>query len=365
MARAGITYSEVAKAISGLQGAGKKATIENVRQFLGTGSHSTISHHLTTWRKESELGILQQGENLPEEVLAFAKGLWQRLHEAAQTEMAQCQQQAAIKIEESRKSFIETNKILEEKKLKLHELEEALQQSGLQQEDLKKKLNETENINSKLAERVKNLERNEKQWENKYDKLHELLKNTQNNLEHYQQESQKLREQQALLVANNEQAYQLKLDEILKKYIEELNKKAYFEAELKRVEKLNSDLQADNEGLNKSITTLEEERQEIKFNLRQFKKQNEEIANQSKLQHEKLKQQENALIELKLEFRKAQEKINQLNKLLEDGEDKINVLRQDNLFLTQEKANLDGQFKQLQEMMQLHKKLEQQNIITS
>lgn len=351
MARAGITYHEVSKAISALQGTGKRITIENVRQQLGTGSHTTISHHINTWRKENESGLLGLNENLPEEVLAFTKGLWQRLHEAAQTEITACQQQSDKKIQETQQSLIETIKQLEGKKTKLHEVEEKLQQALKSENDLTGKINQSEQENSRLKERVANQEKHLMQWETKYDKLHELLKNTQKNLEHYQEESQKLREKQALLIANNEQAYQIKLDELLKKYLEELNKKAYFEAELKRVEKLNGDLQLNNETLNQFNKNLEQENQSIKMNLHYLEKQNEKIENQNKTQQEALKQNENLLTELKLENKNTKEEIDHLKKLLENNEDKIKILRQDNLFLTQEKSNLAGQFKQFQEMM--------------
>lgn len=50
MARAGITFEQVAAAADALLGAGKQATIQAVRESLGTGSPNTVHKHLTAWR---------------------------------------------------------------------------------------------------------------------------------------------------------------------------------------------------------------------------------------------------------------------------------------------------------------------------
>ena len=50
MARDGITFEQVAAAADSLLGAGKQATIQAVRESLGTGSPNTVHKHLTAWR---------------------------------------------------------------------------------------------------------------------------------------------------------------------------------------------------------------------------------------------------------------------------------------------------------------------------
>lgn len=50
MARTGITFEQVAAAADALLGAGKQATIQAVRESLGTGSPNTVHKHLTAWR---------------------------------------------------------------------------------------------------------------------------------------------------------------------------------------------------------------------------------------------------------------------------------------------------------------------------
>jgi len=55
-------------------------TIETIRNLLGTGSSSTIAPYLRKWK--DSLNQTQQiacKENLPEELIALLKGLWERV----------------------------------------------------------------------------------------------------------------------------------------------------------------------------------------------------------------------------------------------------------------------------------------------
>ena len=348
MARAGITYGEVTKAISGLQGSGKKITIETVRNYLGTGSHSTISKYLSDWRKTNEVGLLDSGEHLPEDVLSFTKGLWQRLHETAQTEIQANQEEAGKKVQESKDAMIVAHRALEETKLRLHETEEKLEQSKGEQKNLNDELHATKNINTKLTERINNLENQLHQWDDKYNKLHELLKSTQTNLEHYQEESQKLREKQIILDANKEQSHQIKMDELLNKYMDEINKKSFYEAEFNRVEKINQRLEMTNEEMHKLLKVIEEEQQRTKINLEWISKQNKQLETKNELKSKELKEVENLVSDYKLELEIAKENLKRLESVALEGQAKIETLRQANLFLSQEKASLSGQFSQLQ-----------------
>ncbi|PKN41234.1 MAG: hypothetical protein CVU60_12405 [Deltaproteobacteria bacterium HGW-Deltaproteobacteria-18] len=50
VAREGISYGQVVSAIEELVGSGKQATINGIRQVLGTGSPNTIHKHMVEWR---------------------------------------------------------------------------------------------------------------------------------------------------------------------------------------------------------------------------------------------------------------------------------------------------------------------------
>ena len=50
MARIGITYHDVTRAIATLQTLQKNPTVDHIREILGTGSKSTIARFLREWK---------------------------------------------------------------------------------------------------------------------------------------------------------------------------------------------------------------------------------------------------------------------------------------------------------------------------
>ncbi|MGC8146171.1 DNA-binding protein, partial [Salmonella enterica] len=80
MARAGILYSQVAKAASQLAAAGKAPTIDTVREALGdTGSKSTIAPMLKRWKTEHQEVVAGGDTGLPVDLVEAVKGVYQRL----------------------------------------------------------------------------------------------------------------------------------------------------------------------------------------------------------------------------------------------------------------------------------------------
>lgn len=88
MARAGISYFDVTKAAERIVGNGRAPTIELIRNILGTGSNSTIGTHLRAWRVQQDpTQQLAMQANLPEELVALMKGLWERVTLEAQSQI--------------------------------------------------------------------------------------------------------------------------------------------------------------------------------------------------------------------------------------------------------------------------------------
>ncbi len=82
MARAGILYSQVAKAASQLAAAGKAPTIDTVREALGdTGSKSTIAPMLKRWKAEHQEVVASGDTGLPVDLVEAVKGVYQRLQD--------------------------------------------------------------------------------------------------------------------------------------------------------------------------------------------------------------------------------------------------------------------------------------------
>ena len=53
MARAGVTYHDVAKAAEAIKSQRQEPTVDRVREHLGTGSKSTIAPLLKRWRSDN------------------------------------------------------------------------------------------------------------------------------------------------------------------------------------------------------------------------------------------------------------------------------------------------------------------------
>ena len=82
MARAGILYSQVAKAASQLATAGKVPTIDTVREALGdTGSKSTIAPMLKRWKAEHQEVVAVADTGLPVDLVDAVKNVYQRLQD--------------------------------------------------------------------------------------------------------------------------------------------------------------------------------------------------------------------------------------------------------------------------------------------
>lgn len=85
MARLGVMYQDIATTANQLVGQGKQPTIEMIRHTLGTGSSTTIANHLRKWRAEQDRSSgLAPKDNLPPEIIAMMKGLWEQLNFQAQ-----------------------------------------------------------------------------------------------------------------------------------------------------------------------------------------------------------------------------------------------------------------------------------------
>lgn len=90
MARAGILYSQVAKAAAQLAAAGTNPTVDTVRAALGdTGSKGTIAPMLKQWKAQHQGETAAAGAGLPADLLEAVKGVYQRLEAGAQAQVEQ------------------------------------------------------------------------------------------------------------------------------------------------------------------------------------------------------------------------------------------------------------------------------------
>ena len=124
MARQGVQYEEVVEAALQLQKQGDNPTIHRIREWLGTGSFTTISEHLRLWRENqrSATPLQQEAQDLPSSLVKMAQELWQQACLEADEKLQSYQQQADTEIRQAltdKQAALETAQRMEEKNLLL------------------------------------------------------------------------------------------------------------------------------------------------------------------------------------------------------------------------------------------------------
>ena|SRR3990167_2906369 len=183
MGRGGVTLSEVEQAALYLQDKGRAPTVDGVREYLGTGSRTTLAAHLKKWKDAQQDGT----GHIPKQLASVVAGLWDQLQEQANSRIAALQAKFDAEMVEIRKElvvakgdtmkqetlFVETRQQLDATRSEVTELTKKLQEAGQSCERLAI-LNETA---SKQLDDTK--------AENQ--RLHDLSRQIQRNLEHYQE----------------------------------------------------------------------------------------------------------------------------------------------------------------------------------
>ncbi|WP_165789450.1 DNA-binding protein [Billgrantia endophytica] len=106
MARSGVQYEDVKRAIDVLRTKGETPSVQKIREVLGTGSFTTISDHLREWRAHRETtrdAPLNQG--IPEPVQRLVGGLWEKAQEAAGDALAHYREEADRQIAASHEAM--------------------------------------------------------------------------------------------------------------------------------------------------------------------------------------------------------------------------------------------------------------------
>jgi chromosome segregation ATPase len=313
-----------------------------VREQLGTGSKSTIAPLLKQWKAQNEASGDVSG--LPNDLVEVIKSLYERV-----------QQEAESKIEAVSSSFNETISGLKEeltavgqKNLKLTDQNNELTLSNkvaieelgaLRNQVIKYKLEETNNA-STLADLKTQIK--EAKEENRA---------ARESLEHYQtrvaEERHALNQQQQQLVQQlQEQVSQLSAQ------LSEVNAKLHSQQQLlnekeKEFHALSSEKQQVENELTSKSETIDDLRDKVASAIKNYE--------QSTLNYEKLQKDHGKVIVDKLS---ALKDVELLNKSLDHKQseliaikDKLSVLDDDYRLTLQEKALIEGQFKQLQKSL--------------
>lgn len=350
MGRIGITYQEVAEAVSELQGKQKHPTVDNVRDILGTGSKSTIARFLREWKANHGLNGDDDG-SIPSELSAIVKGLWERLKNKAETQATEYRQDADTKVTQMQQQLNQLRQSQADLQSKIHALEEQLHHQTESNQHLTSELIIEQKEKTKMVERVTSLEsrRQESQAEN--ERLHQLLKHVQGNLEHYQAATQKLREEQSLLADKQRNDYEQRISLLQTQAAAFSNEKSVCQAQHDHLKKIHESLVTDHNILTTQHAKIQSQHGSMKMTYDSIQHDHDVLKKQNQAQAIELTTLQNTLVELRLHMQSKDEKIASLEDNVAKANDKIEALRHESQFALQEKSNLEGQLKQMQVML--------------
>src|SRR6185312_15497828 len=199
MARPGVTYLDVSNAAQQLLAAGRTPTIETIRIALGTGSNSTLGLHLRTWKaKQDQAQQISTKENIPEELIAALKGVWERVINQSEDRIQTIQRDANEELAQLKQ---EMQHLKKEYAVSQQQYQQCKQErDGLIHEKLMiEQLHSNAKIEiATLTEKIAGFEHQNHEKQARVDELHRQNRQIQANLEHYRTASveQRLTDQQ-------------------------------------------------------------------------------------------------------------------------------------------------------------------------
>lgn len=354
MARPGVSKNDVFAAATELLGRGSEPTIEQVRGVLGTGSNSTIAGFLREWRALHTKGEAQSlNGDLPHEFVGLMKGLWQRLLHQSNNMIATIQQNNeqtiaelnaeldALKRENAKQQqqFVllkQANDLLTGDKLALEQVlikkDQEIASWSAQHEGLSTQITEKERH---LAE------------------LSRLHKQAQENLEHFRAAS---REQRLLDQERHGQQLQ-QAEETIKQLRQELG--VMTQEKITIVHQANKVLH-EKDSLFKSNETMVQKLEKLKSEINQSQKEQGESERKAQHWHaeserlqKKTDEQNLMLIDLQKQTAVLSQQLNVSNETANELKDQNKLLAHEKWLSEQEKSQLFGQVKQLQEIVQV------------
>ena len=253
-------------------------------------------------------------------------------------------QEFEAKITETQQHYHHELKLHKDLQHKHHALEEQLHQLIQENKQLKATLIIEQQEKVKLTERVASFEARRQENIAENERLHQLLKHAQDSLEHYQTSTQQARQEQSLLIEKQRNEYEQKLMQWQAQAQTATHEKLLIETQYQQ-------LYQTNEALEKAHNALVLEQSPLKTAYEKMQNEHAKLQQQYQEQSQQLAVKQHTIIELQVTLKTESSKMTSLESALNKANDKVDTLRHELQFISQEKANLEGQFKQLQTML--------------
>jgi chromosome segregation ATPase len=348
MARSGVHYFEVAKAAQQIIGHGKVPTIEQIRALLGTGSNSTIGAHLKAWKTQQDpTQQLASQANIPEELVALMKGLWERVVREGQAEVEVFKEKTGHEITQLKQRIQQLEK--ENTRWQQCHHQEKKDKEALTQEKaaLEQMLSTYKSEKAAWEATQEGLFQKLQERQDRIDAMGHQNKQIQGNLEHYRAASLEQRQQDRIDAQERIQALEQRNKELQQAQIsllqENLNLKQRYEGfilEKTSMQDQLAQLSTDQERMRETIHKLHGALAEEKSAHHNWKAQHDHLS-------VKWEEARNRNIELQSDQAMLSQQLKMNNQAIEEIKQQSRELAHDKWILGQEKAKLFGQLTQL------------------
>jgi len=332
MARAGVTYTEVAKAAETVKEQGFEPTVDRVREKLGTGSKSTIGPHLKQWKSS----ILGEGAipGLPDELLKAVKSLHESILGEAGLKISEATTELSVVIDNLRAKLAEAQE-------QNGELANSNEQLTQQNQELTDQLETTNKGNLTFQLKQEQLEQAVNRLKDELAEKKQNAKQLQANLEHYQEKTAEDRQQER----NQHQLAQQQSQN----YIDQLtNQLSVLREKKEESNSLVSSLEKENLTLQQKFNEIINKNEDLSANLAHKTSEVEKlIERKQKIQDDyssvfaEKSAAEKAVEHLSVTLQKTEADLN-------DTKERLSLVSEENKLVIQQKAEMQGQLYQLQ-----------------
>lgn len=185
MARAGVNYADILKAAEYIQHNGHLPTVDRVREYLGTGSKSTIAPLLKQWHEQNATDKSAQG--LPQDLLTAVKSLCDRVQHQADNKIKEEQNRCNTVTDDMQHQLTEALTKLSQLKGSHSEIELVLKDSQAENQSLSKMLETSQRKIEKTTYQLDEKDSRIAELKAENNELRQESKDIRAHFEHYQQ----------------------------------------------------------------------------------------------------------------------------------------------------------------------------------
>ncbi|OES24438.1 DNA-binding protein [Alteromonas macleodii] len=346
MARAGVTYHDVAKAAEAIKSRHQEPTVDRVREHLGTGSKSTIAPLLKRWRSDN--GETADIGGLPNDLIEVVKSLHERVQQMADHRIEQARQEFEGFNQELRKELTDAKNTIVQLTARQQDLESQIERQNKEKGEAEKSLEDVRiSLVKAKSQRDEAIARTT-ELKGSVAELKQENKDIREHFEHYQQRTAEDRQQErdqfrTITQGLKDQVRDLqhRLTQAESKASELSEANAQLQSNAGKLEQANVTLNRELNGKIEDIQDLKRDLEDALTKYRDSQHKNEQLAeNVAVITTQKAEvEKQVAVLSQAFETAKAE---------LKACQDKIAFLTDENKVILQEKALIQGQFKQLQ-----------------